>query len=179
MVITLVQANNPVVPNTVPQLDSLVLTIAKNMSFVEKKLHLYLELRQKQDKVVRFLQQAKEKRNLMRKELLKNCRKLIHTQKMRDHERVSQEKKKEHDMDELNKLETDKVEEIEEKKVCESPYRFEEFNTKTVEVNTEKKRIGNTMRRAELYLSSSDSSTSCKQKRHSKLENTMVELMIT
>lgn len=140
------------------------------MGFVEKKLTLYLELRQKQEKVVKFLQQAKEKRNLMRKELLKNCRKLLHTQKIRDREKESQEKKKQHDIEEHRRKDIHKVEEIEEKKGIESTFKFEESNTKTVEVNTEKKRIGNAMRRADLYISSSDSSTSNKPKRQSRLE---------
>jgi hypothetical protein len=86
---------------------------------------------------------------------------------MKDHEKKSQEKKKEHDLRERRQTEADGEEEIEEKKVYEGRYKMEESNTKTLEVNTEKKRMGSNMVRTDIYFSSSDSSTSNKKNRAS------------
>lgn len=179
MVTIPVGAFNLVVPSTVPQMDTIVASLARSLGFVEKKLQFYLELKQKQEKVNRFLQQAREKRNRMRKELLRNCRKLLHTHKARESERESQERKREHDMQELKNFEPEKEEEIEEKKPVDIPSKVEDFNMKTLEVNTEKKRFGNSMRRAELYLSSSNSSSSSRKKRASKKEDEEVYLFLT
>lgn len=158
-------------PDQVPPLDGLVASLSKNIDFVSDKVKTYMDLKVKREKVMAYLKDVRNKRNRMRRELVKNCRRLLSQHKATESEKASQEKKREHDMQELESFNKEADEILEDSKKLESP---DGMPSKTVEVNTEKKRIGQDMRRSNLYLSSSDSESHSADRRHIMEEKTQV-----
>lgn len=137
-----------------------MLGLSSRLDFISAKLKEYSEVKERREKVLIFLKDLREKRNRMRKKLVKNCRKLLNNQKAKEMEKESRAKKQEHDMEELEKFNKEADQIIEESKKLEvgSP-KPEDPPTRTLEVSTEKKPIGNLTGR-NLYLSSSDSESS-------------------
>lgn len=83
---------DPVVPNSVPTLDNLVSGLSKRMDFVNTKLKQYTETKAKREKVMEFLRELREKNHKMRRTLMKNCRRLLCSQKNREIEKQNQQK---------------------------------------------------------------------------------------
>jgi hypothetical protein len=162
---------NSVVPNSVPALDGLLSSLSKNLDFVNDKVKLYMNLKERREKILQYLKEMRNKRNRMRRELVKNCRKLLSNHKSKEAEKASQEKKREHDMQELESFNREADELIEESKKLELP---EDVTAKKVEVNTEKKVIGGEGKRHNYYLSSSDSESHSTGRRPPSEKNTEV-----